>query len=153
MPTIKQSVYFKKPVRKVFDYITTTKHWPKWYPATLNVWGVTNRPAKKGEEIFELVQTAGLKGFIVWTVTQCQTPLRWTMRAKMISLPLMGEAEAEISYRFKAKKGGTQFQRTFTYQLPKKLLWFDLFFFRRHMKGESQAALNYLQKILDSDKA
>jgi uncharacterized protein YndB with AHSA1/START domain len=39
-------VVFQSPLAEVFEFITTTGHWPQWHPATHAVTGQTLKPAQ-----------------------------------------------------------------------------------------------------------
>jgi hypothetical protein len=97
------------PIDRVFDIVTTAKHWPLWHPATLEVGGVSARPIKLGDVIRERAKI-GHKVFEGdWTVVEHVRPERVVLR--VLGRPL------EISYTFLSSDGNTIFQRELDYPI------------------------------------
>lgn len=145
-------ILFNRPVKAVFDFVTTMGHWPQWHPATLAVSGDTKRPSRRGDEVTETLKTAGLKGKIRWVVRESRPPNRWVLESKSIGIPFMGKAKARIFYTFTpAGKNRTRFRRKLSYVMPSFLhRIFDLIYFRRQMESESRTALARLKKLVEA---
>lgn len=153
MPRICHTIYFKRPPKEVFGYVTTAANWVKWHPVTQKVWGDIQKPSRKGDEVVELVKTGGLEGFVVWKITQCKPPSSWKMETQIITLPLMSAGQAKITYKLTSQKGGTKFQRIFDYELPKSLFLFDWIYFRRRQESESKKALDRLKRFVEKGRS
>lgn len=141
---------FQRPIRQVFDLITTTGHWPKWHPATQAVSGQTLQPGRLGDECTETVRTAGFfRGHVSWRVVGCEAPVRWAMASTDIALPLLSGATVRLEYALEEHGRGTRLLRTFEYELPAHLWLFDVLYFRAKMKNESVEALRRLTALVD----
>ncbi len=144
---------FQRRIAEVFDFITTTGHWPKWHPATQAVTGQTLKPGQVGDECEEIVLTAGFfRGHIGWRVVTCAAPVRWAIETTEIAVPLLSQAYVHLEYSLEEAGSGTRLSRTFDYVLPRYLWLFDQLYFRAKMGSESVEALRRLIALVDGDQ-
>lgn len=152
--TLHHEAFFRRPRAEVFEFITTTGHWPQWHPATHAVTGQTQHPAQLGDESEEKMLTAGyFPGKISWRVVRCAPPLRWGMVTTKIDVPLLSGSSVEFEYELREEPGGTRLLRTFAYQLPWHLWLFDKLYFRAKMESESVEGLRRLTALVDQQQA
>ena len=145
---------FHSPLAEVFEFITTTGHWPKWHPATHAVTGQTLKPGQLGDECEEKMLTAGFfQGYIAWRVVSCAAPIRWAIVSTEIAVPLLSRARVQVEYSLKEEGLGTRLFRTFDYELPGHLWWLDKLYFRAKMESESVEALRRLVALVDRKPA
>ena len=145
---------FQRPPAEVFEFITTTGHWPKWHPATHTVTGQTLKPAQLGDECEEEMLTAGFfQGRIAWRVVTCAAPVRWAIVSTKMAVPLLSRARVQLEYSLKEEGAGTRLFRTFDYELPRHLWLLDTLYFRAKMESESVEALKRLVALVDRKQA
>jgi uncharacterized protein YndB with AHSA1/START domain len=97
------------PIDRVFDIVTTTRHWPRWHPATLDVGGVTERPIGLGDVVHERAKIGPRVFEGNWTVVEHVRPHQVVLR--ILGRPL------EISYAFMSADGKTIFRRKLDYPI------------------------------------
>ena len=144
---LKNEIIVECPIDKFFAYATTLKHWPEWHPATLSVKGQINKPAKAGDRAYEKVRTARFfSGTIDWEIVKSKPNTEFSMRARKIRLPLLGNAGAQIDYQFKVMgRKKTKMTRIFCYHLPFHLIGLDIIYLHGKMKSESLEAMKRLR--------
>lgn len=141
---------FRTPLAEVFDFITTTGHWPEWHPATHAVTGKTLEPARLGDECDEAMLTAHVfRGHISWRVVTCEAPVNWEIVSTTIAVPLLSRARVRVKYVLEKHGLGTRLLRTFSYAVPPYLWLFDRLYLRSKMESESVAALRCLVPLVD----
>ena len=105
MAQVTNTVVIDGPIDKVFDEVTTTRSWPQWHPATVEVGGVTDRPIQLGDKIYEKARIGGQEYAGDWTVVEHHRPER-------LVIEVLGTA-TRISYAFaKEADSATRFTRT-----------------------------------------
>lgn len=105
MPQVSHHVVVDRPIRAVFDVVTTARFWPEWHPATRAVEGDIDHPARLGDRITEHVTIAGLEGTGTWTVTEYDPPHHLALETDLAF------GHLRISYQLATEGGGTRFQR------------------------------------------
>jgi len=152
--TLHHEAFFHRPVREVFDFITTSGHWPKWHPATHAVTGQTLWPGQLGDESTEEMLTAKVfPGRISWRVVSCEAPVRWGIVTTSIDVPLLSAATVRVDYRLVEEERGARLLRTFRYRLPRHLWLLDALYFGARMESESVEALRRLVALIESEQA
>lgn len=152
--TLQHEASFRRPAGEVFDFITTSGHWPQWHPATRAVTGQTQRPGQVGDESTEEMLTARFfPGCIRWRVVQCEPPVSWAIVATHVDVPLLSAAKVRLDYRLVPETHGTRLLRTFRYQLPRHLWLLDTLYFRAKMESESVEALHRLTALIEAQRA
>ena len=152
--TLHHEAAFQSPLAEVFEFITTTSHWPKWHPATHAVTGQTRKPGQLGDECTEAMLTAGyFQGHVSWRVVTCVAPVRWAIVSTEIAAPLLSRAWVRLEYILKEEGPGTRLFRTFEYELPRHLWLLDRLYFRAKMESESVEALRRLVPLVDRRQA
>lgn len=76
MTRVANRIAINGPIERVFDVVTTTRHWPQWHPATISVGGVTERPIALGDPIRERARIGARVYEGEWTVAEHEYPLR-----------------------------------------------------------------------------
>lgn len=134
-------------MERVFDYVTSPTHWPRWHPSSLSVSGATDHSLLPGEQVEEAFKVAGRRGRVVWTVTVREVPRRWTIDGKIV-----GGGGGVVSYTLAPSgDGGTRFEREFIYSTPSPLLAvLDRLYIRRRIAAESAEALRRLKALLEA---
>ncbi|MBI5504432.1 MAG: SRPBCC family protein [Deltaproteobacteria bacterium] len=149
--TLHHEAFFRRPRAEVFEFITTTGHWPKWHPATQAVTGQTLKPGQPGDESEEKVLTAGyFPGHVRWRVVSSVPPESWSIVTTEIDLPLLSGANVRLEYQLREEGRGTRLLRTFCYELPWHLWLFDKLYFRAKMESESVEGLRRLTALVDA---
>jgi len=106
MPRASHHFVVDRPIGPVFDFVTTARYWPRWHPATVEVEGDIDQPARDGDRITEHVNIAGITGTGTWTVVECDPPHSLALETDL------GAAHLRICYRLDAVADGrTRFQR------------------------------------------
>jgi len=73
--TLVREVEIKAPIEKVFDVVTTARLWTNFYPETVAVGGVTDRPFVRGDVIIEKFMMMGYLYIVFnYTVEQYNKP-------------------------------------------------------------------------------
>ncbi|MEU7145037.1 SRPBCC domain-containing protein [Nocardia sp. NPDC046473] len=91
------------PIEAVFDLITQARFWPQWHPYTRSVGGVTERPFRLGDAVYEHGVTDGVDFHLYWEVREYERPRR-------VMLYDRGH-DATLRYTFEERGGETLFSR------------------------------------------
>jgi uncharacterized protein YndB with AHSA1/START domain len=67
----------------VFDLVTTARFWPQWHPATMAVGGVTERPYRFGDRIYERGRIGNQDFETSWKVVEYIRPSRVVLQSQM----------------------------------------------------------------------
>ena len=110
MPFCKDTIFIERPIEKVFDTATTTKHWPRWHPQCKEVMGDTDHPLELHEKSRERVNFAGRTKWVVWECVNRERP--YTLRIDGTS----SNIKSYIQYTFIERDGGTEFTRYLHYK-------------------------------------
>src|SRR4051794_40755769 len=96
-------------IEPVFDLVTTTRHWPRWHPATEAVSGVTDRPLELGDQVAERAVIGGPAHAWTWTVAARERPWRLLLQ--------IDAGRIEMAYTFTASdRDATLLRRELTYR-------------------------------------
>jgi uncharacterized protein YndB with AHSA1/START domain len=138
-----------KPIKQVFDFVTTPDNWPAWHPSSLKVSGAIDHALVIGEQVTEEFLVAGRHGYVVWTVQERQPPYRWSIEGR-----ITGSSDGGIvAYTLTPHSDGTTFEREFTYSFTSPLLrLIDWFIIRHRVQAESDEALRRLRKVLEQEQ-
>jgi uncharacterized protein YndB with AHSA1/START domain len=93
----------------VFDLVTTARFWPQWHPATRVVGGVTERPYRLADRIYEAGRIGTQEFQTSWKVVQHVRPSRVVLQSE--------KSPTRITYSFQARNGATVFTRELEYQM------------------------------------
>jgi uncharacterized protein YndB with AHSA1/START domain len=96
------------PPAAVFDLVTTARFWPQWHPATMAVGGVTERPYRLRDHIYERARIGTIDFQVVWTVVEHVPATRVVLQSS--------EPPARIIYTFETRGGETVFTRRLEYR-------------------------------------
>jgi Polyketide cyclase / dehydrase and lipid transport len=106
MPRVSHHFVVDRPIEAVFAVVSTARFWPEWHPATRDVEGDIDHPARLGDRITEHATIAGIEGLSIWTVTEHAPPHRLAFETKL------AVGHLRIAYAFTAVADvGTRFQR------------------------------------------
>jgi uncharacterized protein YndB with AHSA1/START domain len=137
MTRICNSIQIRRPIERVFDFITTPANWPQWHPASLSVSGNAGHSLLPGEEVTEEISVAGRRGQVTWSVRERSAPHRW-----VIDGTGKDGGRATITYTLTRDPAGTNFERELVYSMPNALLAIlDWLIIRSRMKADSIEAL------------
>lgn len=112
MPTVEQSVVISRPVREVWDYLTTAENWPIWDNATIEAQQITDGPIGAGTQWRGATRILGKR--VDWTTefTEYDAPKRST--AKSVDGPVTFalstscdevEQGTRLTYRLESESG------------------------------------------------
>jgi uncharacterized protein YndB with AHSA1/START domain len=62
MTRICNSIQIRRPIERVFDFITTPANWPQWHPASVSVSTNADHSLLQGEGVTEEISVAGRRG-------------------------------------------------------------------------------------------
>src|SRR5262249_5479096 len=108
MYEVTSQISLRGNVAKVFDLITTARHWTEWHPATLTVGGVTRRPMALGDTITEWGRIGEHTYDPTWTVIAHEPASRVVLSA--------GKGRIQIRYAFGVDEQLVRFTRTMAFQ-------------------------------------
>ena len=139
--SIGSTIQIAGPLTSVFDLITTPHFWPRWHPATLNVYGVTERPMMIGDVIYESAKIGARIYNVTWTVIELAQYSRVVLRS--------ASGRTRIIYNFSGCGLTTEFQRTLLYH-PDTFLCPENSCATIHtlMEQQSTQALQQLQQLV-----
>jgi hypothetical protein len=103
MARVVSQISIDGPLERVFDLVTTTRYWPEWHPATLEVGGVTERPLALGDVVRERARLGAHVHEGEWTVVEHVRPRRLVLD--------IGAGRIAIRYTFAAVGDTTIFRR------------------------------------------
>jgi hypothetical protein len=110
MPEVSHAFIVDRPLEAVYEFIATALYWPEWHPATREVEGDIDHPARAGDKIIEHVTIAGIDGTGTWTVTEDDAPHHLALETDL------SFGHLRISYQLAAiADGGTRFQRDLSF--------------------------------------
>jgi len=142
MASVINTVTIAGEVEPVFDLVTTARFWPQWHPATEAVGGVTERPYRFADSIWERGKIASLQFHITWKVAEYARPERVILECQT--------PPARIGYSFCGRDGLTEFQREVAYEpVVFAGVFADFAELDRFMYSQSQEALNRLKKLVE----
>ena len=143
MSSVVTTVWIDGPIEPIFDLVTTTRFWPQWHPATIEVGGVTERPVLSGDVVRERAQIGAKVYEGNWTVVEHQRPSRVVLRGE--------SGRVQITYLFQAHGTATEFRRVLEYRAedfgagvddPEAL--------QKLMHQQSEEALHKLKQLVES---
>jgi len=143
MSSVVTTVWIDGPIEPIFDLVTTTRFWPQWHPATIEVGGVTERPVLSGDVVRERAQIGAKVYDGNWTVVEHQRPSRVVLRGE--------SGRVQITYLFQAHGTATEFRRVLEYRAedfgagvddPEAL--------QKLMHQQSEEALHKLKQLVES---
>lgn len=142
MASVINTVTIAGEVEPVFDLVTTARFWPQWHPATEAVGGVTERPYRLADLVWEQGKISSLQFQITWKVAEYLRPERVVLECE--------RPPARIGYSFRRRNGLTEFQREVAYE-PAIFagVFSDSAELERFMYSQSQEALKRLKKLIE----
>jgi uncharacterized protein YndB with AHSA1/START domain len=148
MATVTTSATIRAPIDRVFEYITTAKHWPQWHPATEGVSGDIDSPMRLGSRITERARIAGHLGEATWTVVEHAPNERVAL-----SLPGTAFGDLLIAYTFAPDGDGVRFTRTLTYDVTSLPPAIPAAAVQAQMQSDSETAVGRIKAILEDGSA
>jgi uncharacterized protein YndB with AHSA1/START domain len=109
MTTVVTTVTIEGAPEAVFDLVTTARFWPQWHPATRAVGGVTERPFRLGDRIYEAGRIGEQAFQTSWKVVEHARPSRIVLQSET--------SPTRIAYSFQPRDGGTVFTRELAYKV------------------------------------
>jgi uncharacterized protein YndB with AHSA1/START domain len=135
----------RRPVERVFDFLTTPANWLLWHPSSLKVTGAVDHPLQPGEQVTEEFVVAGQFGTAVWTVRECSAPHHW-----LIDGVAANGNRATITYTLRQHDKDTAFERVMVLtRLQTEPPEEALEGFRRQVDAECIEALRRLKVLLE----
>lgn len=108
MRAVVNTVAIAGPAAAVFDLVTTARFWPQWHPATMAVGGVTERPYRLRDRIYERGRIGAIDFQVVWTVVEHVPAARVALQSS--------EPPARITYTFETRGAETIYTRRLEYR-------------------------------------
>ena len=141
MPSIKNKIVIERPIEKVFDLATTTKHRPTWHTQCLKVKGSTENPIQLNEKASEIVNLLGKKKRVEWTCVFYERPTKLILESKS------SQISSTIEYTFIKENGAIEFTRFLEYQFQPLLKILELITFRA-MRKHQEKSMNQMKEFL-----
>jgi uncharacterized protein YndB with AHSA1/START domain len=135
----------RRPIKEVFDFLTTPGNWILWHPSTLAVSGATDHSLEVGEQVTEEYVVAGKNGRATWTVRERNAPLHWVFD----TIAENGH-QATISYSLTSQGDVTLFERTVAITFPPGIPDAVQSEFQRKVGEESTEALRRAKASLEN---
>ncbi len=144
MSTITDTIFIERPIKEVFDVVTTTKYWPIWHTQCEKVEGATENPIQLNEESSEHVKLGPAMQVVTWKCTYHERPYK--LRLDGITRGI----KSYIEYTFTEHEGGIEFTRLLHYKFNRALKIAELLTrstLKRHQKNSME---NMKQMLLDT---
>lgn len=143
-------VDIRRPIDVVFDYVTTPKHWPTWYPLTAKIEGSVESSLEPQNTCTETVCTAILKkifclrSIFTWSVVEKTRPTLFIFNVKT-------QSEGRITYRFEQNGEYTIWKRELIYT-PGNFFWSiaNKLLVEQKIREASAQALHNVKNILEN---
>lgn len=147
MACIQHSILIRKPAVRIFDYLTTPKHWPDFHPASLEETGATEHPLQVGDRHRERFCTRGWTGYINWTTLEVNRPFHFRIRGQVEGIG----GNILITFRTIETPDGVDLRRELEYTRSNWLLrLIDKLYLHGYMTRESLTAWEQLKRNLES---
>ncbi len=134
------------PPERVYDYVTTPAHWPRWHPSSLAVEGAAaSHSMTLDERVTEEFSVAGRHGRAEWRVIERDAPRLWAIEGS-----IAGRRAGVVRYRVAPTPRGARFEREFEYVIPTALFWvLEPVLIRPRIADESARAVAQLRAVLE----
>ena len=143
MPSIRTAISIGQPIDRVFEFVTTVSHCPRW---CRSLWrGPSEHLHRVGEHATEEFSLGGRHERIRWIVRESSRPRR---------LVISGKADdggtATISYTLTPESQGTRFKRELIYHIPALFVEpGDFLSSHNRLQAESAESLRRLKRMLE----
>jgi uncharacterized protein YndB with AHSA1/START domain len=104
MMNVVNTITIAGPAEAVFDLVTTAGFWPDWHPATRAVGGVTRRPYRLGDIVWEKGQVGQSEFLVMWKIVEHEPPTRIVLECQ--------SPRARITYTFRHGDDGVEYSRS-----------------------------------------
>ena len=143
MPSIRTAISIGLPIDRVFEFVTTVSHCPRW---CRSLWrGPSEHLHRVGEHATEEFSLGGRHERIRWIVRESSPP-----RRSVISGKADDGGTATISYTLTPESQGTRFKRELVYHIPALFVEpGDFLSSHNRLQAESAESLRHLKRILE----
>src|SRR5574341_2085247 len=111
---VTKAILIQGPIERIFDIVTTAKHWPQGHPATISVSGAIAQPMQRGDKIRERARIGGIIAENEWNVTEQKRPSRVVLK-----MPGTRLGDLRIAYQFRTRGENVEFVRELEFDLRK----------------------------------
>lgn len=146
MNCITDIIKIRRPIKEVYEYVTTPKHWPSWQPTSIDVIGSVDHSLTEGEQVMEQIRLVGRPRTILWTVREQEAPYHWIADGE-----LKDGGHVEVIYRLKLEGDDTVFERQASYRVDRPLLALLAPLLRGRAQRRSVKALDRLRENLEQE--
>jgi len=157
MRRIEHSVWLDATPEAAYDYLTTLRHWCRWYASTIAMEGQTDAPSVVGDTATEHVRTLGVVGKLHWTTVESIRPGRFVVETTAVEMPLLRRSRLRITYAFEPPKRPLELQtrmvRTLEYEFTGVARVLDRIYLHEHLKRKTTLALAKLQGLVRREAA
>ncbi len=157
MRRIEHSIWLDATPEAAYDYMTTLRHWCRWYASTIAMDGQADTPSAVGDTVTERVQMLGVVGKLHWTTIESIRPWRFVVETTSVEVPLMRHARLRITYAFEPPKRTpelpTHMVRTLEYEFTGLARVLDRIYLHKHLKRTTARALAKLQELVQREAA
>lgn len=157
MRRIEHSVWLDATPEAAYDYLTTLRHWCRWYASTIAMEGQTDAPSVVGDTVTEHVRTLGVVGKLHWTTVESIRPWRFVVETTAVEMPLLRRSRLRITYAFEPPKRPLELQtrmvRTLEYEFTGVARVLDRIYLHEHLKRKTTLALAKLQGLVRREAA
>ncbi len=146
MSRIFTTIQINRPVKQVFDFITTPDTWPLWHPRVIGITGNTDHSLNIGEQVTEEFTDAGRHSRVIWTIIEREDAQRWVINGK----DLEGRDAGQVAFTFKQisnkrLSNGTRLEREKTDATNDRMI------FRLRQQLETFIALQKFKNFLEKN--
>ncbi len=149
MPHYTNTVLINKPIKLVYDYVTTPDYWPIYHFVSKKVEPSLKHPFQMGDpEIVETVDIGGVTQNIHWNIALNESPNLFIING--ISHEY-GGGTAQLIYTLADINGATWFQRDFKYAETNFFVkTFDELVLSKIVAKDGKESLQKVKAILES---
>ncbi|HJZ72452.1 MAG TPA: SRPBCC family protein [Vicinamibacterales bacterium] len=154
MPEIVVDVVVRAPADVVFQFATTPRNWPKFWPVTLGVTGSVDQSPHIGARWTEKVRLWFWTGDFFWHAVATSPPRSFEMHCTTKGFGLLGRlagrTTGQIRYELREHEGRTTLKRVLHYQEARLLgRLLDVLITRWFLTMVARRALANLATIFD----
>ena len=152
MRRIEHSIWLDATPEAAYDYLTTLRHWCRWYASTIAMEGQADAPSAVGDKVTERVQVLGVVGKLHWTTVESIRPRRFVIETTSVEMPVMRRARLRITYAFEPSERpldtSTRMVRRLDYEFTGIARVLDRIYLHGHLKRKTALALRKLQALV-----
>jgi len=151
MRRVESSVWLETTPEAAYDYLTTLRNWPRWYPGAVRMEGQIDVPSAVGDTVTEHVRTLGVAGKLHWNTIESVRPCRFVIETTSVDMPLMRGARLRITYSLEQPSGpagSTRMVRSLDYEFTGLARFLARAYLHKHFQRKADLALAKLRELV-----